>query len=606
MNESLEQQVEARTEALRVAYDRLAREHAELEKAYGALQERQDRELAQQRVATSGVLASGMAQELNTTLNTVQLGAQRVQECASGSSDAVDVRRPVVSKSADMLATPSHTEATGVEQNKPEFSADAIDVLLVEDDERVGRSLKLLLETRDVRIVHVTSGQEGIEAFDPERFDAVVTDVFLGDMTGVDVLRFIREKDETFPVILLTGHNSIRSAVDALRLGAQDYIPKPLARIEDLITPVRKAVDHHKLLCASNVLTAELYASEVRFRSFAELLPETVFEADRDGRVTFLNMSGMERFGLTNEVLQEGFYLPHGVSAEDVERGQATFARVLAGDAVSGVEFTGRHQSGEMFPILTFATPMRHDGAVTGIRAIVVDITLQKKSERELLQYEDTLRKMASKVQVAEEKERFKLAQDLHDSVAQLLAAAKIRISLCSQRRNDSDLPHHLEKANEIVCEAIQQTRSLVFQLSPPSLYTHGLQAGLADLAEHMLPMHGLNVAFNSSEDPVCLDEASSMHVFRSVRELLINVAKHSGVRECAVTVSQDKDLVRVTVEDQGCGFDDALETRANLEGGFGLFGTRERLKTSNGSLVLESEPGKGTKATVCVPIVAG
>jgi PAS domain S-box-containing protein len=509
----------------------------------------------------------------------------------------------VASMRGDCLTEPSRAESTVKAVPSPSVSDDGIDLLLVEDDRDAGQTLKRMLEWHDVRVVHVTSGKQGIAAFDSEGFDAVVTDVFLGDMTGMDVLRAIREKDEQFPVIMLTGHDSIGSAVDSLRLGAQDYIRKPLERIEDIINPVKKAVYHHNLQRETKALNAELRVSEARFRSLAELLPETVFEVNNTGRITFLNRSGMTQFGLTDESLQKGFFLPQGVSPDDSERAKSALARVLAGETVSGVEFVGLSQSGKTFPILTSATPI-HDGErISGARAIVIDVSRQKAAEEELIRYQRILVDMDSKLQVTEERERCKLAQDLHDSVAQLLVAARIRISLCSRCRNDTDLPVHLASAHEIVSEALKQTRSLVFQLSPPSLYTQGIQAGLEDLAGYMLPTHGLNVTFNKCDDPVCLDEAARVNVFRAVRELLINAAKHSGAKECVVTVSQKLDKVYVIVEDQGTGFDVSMKTQTDAGGGFGLFSARERLKSINGSLVVESAPGKGTVATVCVPI---
>ncbi len=488
------------------------------------------------------------------------------------------------------------------EQPAADLPDNAIHVLLIEDDPGAGLTLKRMLEWHDIRVVHEASGKQGIEAFDPCRFDAVVTDVLLGDITGVDVLRFIREKDKHFPVILLTGHDSIGSAIEALRLGAQDYIQKPLERIEDLINPVRTAVRHHKLQLESQQLTENLRASETRFRSLAELLPETVFEADREGRVTFLNESGMARFGLTKEILQDGFYLPQGVAPEDAERVQATLGRTLNGETVSGIEFTGKHQSGETFPILAFSTPIRSDGAVTGVRSIVIDITQQKEAEKKLLHFQEMLREMDSELQLTEEQERSKLAADLHDSVAQLLVAAKMRINVVGRKMNDPNLTSHLEASSEILTDAIQQTRSLVFQLSPPCLYSQGLQAALHELAGHMQPLHGLRVAFTPSEHPLRLEEKANIHLFRAVRELLVNVAKHAGVSDCTLTLTHREDRVCATVEDKGSGFTVSSTPSGAPRGGFGLFGMRERLRTVEGDLVLESAPGQGTKVTLSVP----
>ena len=487
-------------------------------------------------------------------------------------------------------------------QGGAEFSAGALHVLLVEDDAGAGLTLKRTMEREDVRVTHVLTGRQGIEAFDTDRFDAVVTDVLLGDMTGVDVLRSIREQDNAFPVILLTGHDSIGSAIDALRLGAQDYIQKPLERIDDLIAPIQKAVNHHRLRVESEKLTEELRTSEARFRSFAELLPETVFEADTSGKVIFLNQSGREKFGITQEHLDAGYFVFHGVVEDEHDRVHAALAQVLAGETVSGLELAGVHTSGDTFPILVFATPIRSNGDVVGLRSIVVDITRQKAAEKDVLHYQEMLREMDSQLQITEERERCALATDLHDSVAQLLAATKMRMSLAGRVSSNPDVGEHLREASQILTDAMDQTRSLVFQLSPPSLYSRGLQAAIHDLAGHMLKLHGLQVAVTGSETPLVLDERASIHIFRAVRELLVNVAKHSGTSRCLVTIEVTEGETRVTVEDKGDGFLITPVSRGNTRDGFGLFGIGERLKTIGGRLVLESEPGKGTKATVAVP----
>jgi len=502
-----------------------------------------------------------------------------------------------------LLADPEGMEDPKAPSSQPAFSADAIDLLLVEDDKDAGQTLRRMLERHDIRVTHFTSGKQCIENFTPEHYNAVVTDVLLGDMTGIEVLRAIRQKDERFPVIVITGHDSIASAIEALRLGAQDYIRKPLVTIQDIVTPVRKAVDHYRLECLSNRLNAELAASEVRFRSLSELLPETVFEANTEGKVMFLNAAGKSRFGITDEMLGNGFYLPKGVVPDDEGRVESTLIRVLNGETISGVEFTGLSQSGETFPILSFSTPIHSDKDISGVRAIVVDISKQKEFENELLRYQNMLRQMDSKLQVTEERERCKLAGDLHDSVAQLLVAAKMHIGLCFRELSEDGRSENLETANRILADALQQTRSLVFELSPPSLYSQGLQAGLEDLAGHMLLPHRLHVTFNRCEDPIVLDEAASVNVFRAVRELLINVSKHASVDTCVVTVSQQADRAYFTVEDQGCGFDPTAEIHKDDSGGFGIFSIRERLKTFNGSLDIQSEPGKGTKAIVSVAL---
>ncbi len=488
------------------------------------------------------------------------------------------------------------------EPRETELSADALRVLLIEDDEEAGCTLKLMMERQNLHVTHVLSAKQGIAAFDADRFDAVVTDVLIGDMTGLDVLRAIRLQNDSFPVILLTGYDSIGSAIEALRLGAQDYIQKPLERIEDLSAPVQTAVRHHRLQLESKRLTEELRASERRFRSLAELLPETVFKADRESRVTFMNETGMDRFGITQKMLNNEFYIHQLTSPEDAEAIRSILQRVLKGESVRGTELTGMCQ-GEEFPILTFSTPVHQGDDISGIWSIVVDISAQKESEKEVLHFQELLREMDSQLQLTQERERCNLASDLHDSVAQLLAAANMRITFVRGKENDPKLQSHLNDASEILIQAINQTRSLVFQLSPPTLYSQGLQAAIHDLAGHMLPLHNLHVAFTPTAAPLELNEKANIHIFRAVRELLTNVAKHAGVSECSVSVTHSEDTVYVTVEDDGAGFGSPPLERGPTHGGFGLFGTRMRLRAIGGNLIIKSEPGKGTAATVRVPL---
>jgi PAS domain S-box-containing protein len=496
-------------------------------------------------------------------------------------------------------------ESPTSETEECELPCDAIRILLVEDDPGAGFMLKRMMAKQGVRVMHVTSGQDAIEAFDQDWFDAVVTDVMLGDMTGVDVLRSIRETTMLFPVILLTGHDSIGSAIEALRLGAQDYIRKPLQRIEDLVGPVQKAVSLHRLQVESEKLTEELRVSEQRFRSLAELLPETVLEADISGRITFMNRQGMEKFGIGNDDLNDGYDIALGVSREETELLRSTLGRLSVGEAMSGIEFTGVRKSGETFPVLTFSAPLRSNGGISGFRSIVVDISARKEAEKAILHYQEMLREMDSELQLTEERERCSLASDLHDSVAQLLAATRMRIELAHRVSDDPKLNHHLNDAIDIITEAINQTRSLVFQLSPPSLYAHGLGDALNDLAGHMLRLHSLDVTFVPPAEPFHLAERERIHVFRAARELLVNVAKHADVNECRMTLERRSDNACVVVEDDGVGFETDRVEEGSTDAGFGLFGIRERLRTIGGNLVLASSPGGGTTATIRVPLPA-
>lgn len=149
---------------------------------------------------------------------------------------------------------------------------DKFRLLLVEDDSDSAKAMRMMLKKRGVEVSCVPGTEEAMESFAPESFDAVVTDIRLAGMSGVELLRWIRQSWPDFPVILLTGYDSIETAVEAVRLGADDYILKPLDVIEDLLVPVRKAVRSYRALRENRALEENLRKSHEDLKAaFAEL-----------------------------------------------------------------------------------------------------------------------------------------------------------------------------------------------------------------------------------------------------------------------------------------------------------------------------------------------
>lgn len=140
-----------------------------------------------------------------------------------------------------------------------------IRLLLVEDDAESAKAMLLMLKRRGIKVTHVLSGEEAVKAFDPASYDVVVSDIRLGGMSGVDVLRELRRNNPNFPVILLTAFDTLQTAIEAVRLGAHDYIMKPLENIEALIEPVRRAIRHSELIAENAALKDRLQhlASEI-------------------------------------------------------------------------------------------------------------------------------------------------------------------------------------------------------------------------------------------------------------------------------------------------------------------------------------------------------
>ena len=230
--------------------------------------------------------------------------------------------------------------------------------------------------------------------------------------------------------------------------------------------------------------------------------------------------------------------------------------------------------------------------------AIYENITERKKAQKRLLDYHDKLRSLASELSLTEERERRQIATALHDGIIQTMAVTKIKL----EALQESLSPAQVKDVIGLVNQLIYETRSLTLDLSPPVLYILGLEAALEWLSEQFQEKHGLHVDFQADKSPKKLDKDISFFLFRSTRELLMNVVKHANVKSAKVFLERKGEGVTIRVEDNGKGFDTSKQkVLMNWARGFGLFSIRERLDFLGGCFSVESNPGKGTRVTMTI-----
>lgn len=217
---------------------------------------------------------------------------------------------------------------------------------------------------------------------------------------------------------------------------------------------------------------------------------------------------------------------------------------------------------------------------------------------KELVRTHDRLRGLAQELTLTEQRERQRIAGELHDYLAQMLVVTRLKISQAQQASTPELMMEQLKKADELIDQCLTYTRTLVAELMPPTLRQFGLAAGLQWLAETMVPQ-GLEVEVSvPAVTPPLSDDQTSL-LYQSVRELLFNVLKHAGNKRARVTMTTDgQEKLQITVQDEGAGCDQAAVMEAT-EGKFGLFSIRERMEALDGWMELESKPGVGTTVTL-------
>ena len=229
---------------------------------------------------------------------------------------------------------------------------------------------------------------------------------------------------------------------------------------------------------------------------------------------------------------------------------------------------------------------------------------------RELVSLHGRLRALTTDLHLTEQRERKRLATDLHDYLAQLLALVRMKLGQMKRLAPPPAQAELVQETEAVVNEALTYTRTLVTQLSPPVLHEFGLPVALKWLAEQMVRQELSVEVRQSGPDRIPLPEDQAVLLFQSVRELLINVRKHASTHQAVVTIDQQGDELRLTVRDEGAGMDMAggasLDQPSPTSSKFGLFSIRERMLAIGGRFEVDSSPGKGMTATLVAPLTRG
>jgi len=240
------------------------------------------------------------------------------------------------------------------------------------------------------------------------------------------------------------------------------------------------------------------------------------------------------------------------------------------------------------------------------VQATVEDITERQKAENLLESYRNQLSLLTSRLALIEEKERRKIAVDLHDNIGQILAYANMMLTDLKISA-PGDFRNSLEEIRLLIQQSIEYTRSLTFRLGTPLLYEIGLESAVEGLGQEFQKKYGVIFTLQDVKKAKPLQDDVRTVLFQSIRELLTNVVKHAGAHGVTVSLKRKNHSIQVTVADDGVGFDVAsICDEYYLKCGFGLFSIRERLKNIGGGIRITSEPGSRTLVTITAPLKEG
>ena len=356
--------------------------------------------------------------------------------------------------------------------------------------------------------------------------------------------------------------------------------------------------DTEAILSAFVDITERKLAEEV-LRNMVDAAPDATVVVREDGTIIQVNRQLENVFGHArqdligrslNTLLPERFHELHPQHRLDYFR--APQARALR----SGLKLYGRRWDGAEFPVEISLSPLETPDGTFAIAAIR-DITKRIETERRI-------RRLTSLLSEAEQKERQRIAQVLHDDLQQRLFAIKVQLPMLEEVYRGGkwdELQTILAQMDEEVSESIAITRNLSAEFGPTGLQEEDLAGALASLAAQMQKEYGLQVALRTGDIEVNFDSRLSGLLFHMVRELLFNVVKHAETPQATVTLEHVDGEIRITVSDEGRGFD---PSNVLSEGGIahGLLNIRQRLDLLGCRMDITSQLGAGTRIAIYCP----
>ncbi len=473
-----------------------------------------------------------------------------------------------------------------------------------------------------------TSGKEGISIAASENPEIILLDILMPEMNGYEVCAHLKSDTITrrIPILMISalGQNP-QERTKGLNAGADAFISKPFSQDElraqiDVVLRIKKAEDllrkgNESLEILIKDQTTKYLQSEERFLQISEHALEFYWEVDSNGIFNYVSPVIEKILGeKPDDIVGEKSYttlfqLDNQKSKknpiENSFKEQSSFK-----DCEIELKFKGSKKT--WLSVSGFATFDKNENFY-GFRGVCYDITKRKqyeialeKSIIQIKNYQKKLKKLNTELTFVEEKERRRIAENLHDSLGQTLSLAFIKLSSVVQ----GDYPPHVQKTlsetSELLNNAISESRTLTYDLSPPILYELGLIPAFKWKLEQIEEKFEIRTTLVGEDQVIGIKKEFNIFLYRIVAELLNNVIKHARANLIELEVKKEKNFYYISVHDNGIGFQKQFKKKASNGSGFGLMSITERLDSIKGRLEINSELGKGTTATVIVPTIEG
>lgn len=456
-------------------------------------------------------------------------------------------------------------------------------ILIVEDNPGDQLLLTELLKSSDLVIEQLHYSQNLTQTFDniqSTRFDIILLDLSLPDSSGLQTFLSIKPYTLKVPVVILSGLADMELAIAAISEGAQDYLIKDDMDERLLVKTIRYSIERKKNL-------EEIQRSEEQYRYLFNNNPACIFIWYLDDfLIADINETVERQYGYNREELVEESLL--NIQPEK----NVILIREIAKKAIrqNKYQYTGvfrqlNKDGEEMFmQMSSHRIEFNNKPAMLSLGINITDkIMLEKKLEEEKFKKD---KEITQAVITAQEHEREEIGRELHDNINQILACSRLYLGLMRKEY----AVDYIDETDKLLNTAIEEIRGLSHSLIAPSFVQDEFLIALNSIIDITMNGTSLKIDRNFRDLKVgSLSNRLRLTIYRIIQEQFNNILKYSKANVVSVCLQQEKEIVLLTIKDDGIGCDPTAKTE-----GVGLMNIRTRASIFNGDVKVISAPGKG------------
>jgi PAS domain S-box-containing protein len=469
------------------------------------------------------------------------------------------------------------------------------------------------------RFLKANDGTTGIQMAIREKPEIILLDILMPGLNGYEVCNILKKDNATshIPVLMISALGSNPAErTKGLNVGADAFVSKPftvselqaqinvvlrIKNVEDILRKRNESLERSIKNETNNYLL-----KEERIQQISENARQFYWEVDNQGEFVYVSpviesILKTKPLDIIGKMNFANLFKTDEKNTMILLSGQSGFKeleiQLMAGNVKRWFELN-------CFPFT------EKDGEYSGTRGICFDITKRKNAElarlrkiKQIQLYQKKLRKLNDKITLIEELERRRIAENLHDSLGQTLSLAYLKLSAIET--NDF-LPKTEKVLTEIfglLNKAINESRQITYDLSPPVLHELGLISALKWRLGQIEQTHQIETKLIGENINIQLKKENIIFIYRIINELLQNVLKHAKATEIKLEIEEKKFKYSISVIDNGVGLKSTTVKAGYKTGSFGLLSIKERLQSFNGRLALKSQPGVFTSATIEIPL---